>query len=130
VEPLPPVRKVLELVRDKLRAKEVEIVDVDAKGFNDCQGLANKFFEVERGNHMLNIIESTGEPLIPWLASRLKRKTPASVDKLRDLQAQRTKLQDDFFSVFKTADGHAIDALICSVAPHPIPPPDRWNSVG
>jgi amidase len=58
VEPLPPVRKVLEEVKDELRAKEVEIVDVDAKGFNDCQGLANKFFGVERGDHMLNIIES------------------------------------------------------------------------
>lgn len=60
VERLPPVRKVLELVRDKLRAKEVDVVDADAKGFNDCQGLANKFFGVEGGNHMLIIVESRG----------------------------------------------------------------------
>jgi len=39
-------------------AKEVDVVDADAKRFNDCQGRANKFFGVEGGNHMLIIIES------------------------------------------------------------------------
>ena len=60
MEPLQLVRRVLEEVKDELRAKEFDIVDVDAKGFNDCQRLANKFFGVEGGNHMLIIVESRG----------------------------------------------------------------------
>ncbi|KAK4697652.1 amidase, partial [Lecanoromycetidae sp. Uapishka_2] len=130
VEPLPPIKKVLAEIKEKLKVRGVEVVDIDAKRFRDCQSLANKFFSAEGGNHMLDIISETDEPLIPWLASRLKRKHPATVDRLRDLNAQRMQLQDDFLAIWKTADGRPIDAFICPVAPHPIPPPDRWNSVG
>lgn len=31
--------------------------------------------------------------------------------------------------IWKTADGRSIDAFTCSVAPHPVPPIDRWNGV-
>lgn len=31
--------------------------------------------------------------------------------------------------IWKTADGRSIDAFICPVAPHPVPPIDRWNGV-
>ena len=130
VEPLPPIQRVLSEVKQRLKAKGIEVVDIDTRRFLDCQPLAYKFFSAEGGNHMLDIIEKTGEPLIPWLASRLKRKTPATVNRLRALHAQRIELQDEFLEVFKTADGRTIDAFICPVAPHPVPPIDRWNSVG
>ena len=26
--------------------------------------------------------------------------------------------------------GRTVDAIICPVAPHPVPPVDRWNGVG
>ena len=128
-EPLPPVMRVLEDTVGTLKAKGIEVVYVDAKSFKDCQGLANKFFNVEGGNYTLDILEKTGEPLIPWLATRLKRRKPATVDRLRDLQAQKTQLQDSFLEIWKTADGRSIDAFICPVAPHPVPPIDRWNGV-
>lgn len=64
-EPLPPVRRVLEDTVGTLKAKGIEVVYVDAKIFKDCQGLANKFFNVEGGNYTLDILEKTGEPLIP-----------------------------------------------------------------
>ena len=129
-EPLPPVKRVLEDVVAKLREKGIDVVDVDAKRFNGCQSLANKFFSAEGGNYTFDLLEKTGEPLIPWLSTRLKRKKPASVDRLRDLHAQKIRLQNDFLSVWKTEDGRSIDAFICPVAPHPVPPIDRWNSVG
>lgn len=99
VEPLPPIRKVLSEVKQRLEAKGIEVVDIDARRFLDCQSLANIFFSAEGGNHMLDIIEKTGEPLIPWLVSRLKRKTPATVDRLRALHAQQIQLQGDFLGV-------------------------------
>ena len=128
-EPLPPVRRVLEDTVGMLKAKEIEVVDVDSPRFKDCQGLANRFFNAEGGNYTFDILEKTGEPLIAWLATRLKRKKPATVDKLRDLQAQRIRLQNEFLKIWKTADGRSIDAFICPVAPHPVPPIDQWNGV-
>lgn len=130
VEPLPPISKLLAEIKAKLFAQGIEVVDIDAPRFASCQSLANKFFSAEGGSHILDILKSTDEPLIPWLASRLKRKEPATIDRLRDLHAQRIQLQDDFLSIWKTSDGRAIDAFICPVAPHPILPIDRWNSVG
>ena len=128
-EPLPPVRRVLEDTVGMLKANKIEVVDVDSNRFKDCQGLANRFFNAEGGNHTFDILEKTGEPLIAWLATRLKRKTPATVDRLRDLQAQKIRLQDEFLKIWKTADGRSIDAFICPVAPHPVPPIDQWNGV-
>lgn len=60
----------------------------------------------------------------------MRRKTPATVDTLRDLRAQKTKLQNDFLKYWKTADGRRIDVMTCPVAPHPVPPIDRWNGIG
>ena len=130
VKPLPPIKKVMLEVIEKLKSHGVEIVDVDAPRWKECQGLANKFFGVEGGNHMFDLLESTGEPLIPWLQGRMKRKHPRSVDDLRDLMAHRVQLQTDFLKIWKDKSGRGIDAIICPVAPHPVPPIDRWNSVG
>lgn len=130
VEPLPPIIKIISEVKATLQAKDIDVVDIDAEKFKHCQSLANKFFSAEGGAHLLSLLSQTSEPLIPWLASRLKQKTPATVDRLRDLHAQKMQLQDDFLAIWTTADGRNIDAFICPVAPHPVPPPDRWNSVG
>ena len=129
VEPLPPVKRVMGEVAEKLKSKGIDVVDVNARRFKDCQSLANKFFGVEGGNYLFDLLEKTGEPLIPWLASRLKGKTPATVNALRDLFAKKMQLQDDFLSCWKDPNGRPIDAFICPVAPHPVPPIDRWNSI-
>lgn len=127
VVPLPPVKNLLRLLTKELQARGIEIVAVDPheSGFSNCQGLANKFFSVEGGDHLLSLIESTGEPLIPWLAPRLKRKQPATVERLRALHVQKLELETQMLKIWKD-----IDFLLCPVAPHPIPPPDRWNAIG
>ena len=130
-EPLPPVRRAIEEVVQKLRARNIEVVDINARRFKDCQSLANKFFSTEGGNYLIDRIEESGEPLIPWLAPRFKRKKPASLDTFRDLNAQRIQLQNDFLSIWKTRDDRqeTIDAIICPVAPHPVPGIDKWNTM-
>ena len=129
--PLPPVKQALQKCVETLQQSgKVEVVEVKAERWNECQGLFNKLINVEGGNHIMDMLEVTGEPLIPWLDGRFKRKTPASVDSLRDLQAKRAELQNAFLSYWKDDRGKDIDVLICPMAPHPVPPPDRWNAIG
>ena len=129
-EPLPPVRAALERTVSSLKKAGITVPTIKAPHLKDCQSLANRFFSAEGGNHLLDLLDQTSEPLIPWLSTRLKRKSPASIEKLRDLHAQRQQLQDDSLQYWKTDDGMEIDAIICPVAPHPVPPIDRWNGIG
>ena len=129
IEPLPPVMKVLQEVVEKLKVKGVEVVEMQAPRFKECNSLANAFFGVEGGNHMFDLLEQTGEPLIPWLESRLRRKKPKSVDELRKLHARKLDLETDFMEIWKDSRGRTIDAFICPIAPHPVPPIDRWNGL-
>ena len=129
IEPLPPVTKVLEDVVGKLRRRGVEIVNVEAGRFKECQGVANKFFGVDGYHRWYDLLEKTQEPLIPWLQKRLKKGTPKTVEQLREFQAKRTELETEFLNIWRDQEGMRIDAIICPVAPHPVPPIDRWNGI-
>jgi Asp-tRNA(Asn)/Glu-tRNA(Gln) amidotransferase A subunit family amidase len=39
-------------------------------------------------------------------------------------------LEKEMLGLWKVGNGKTIDALICPVAPHPVPGIDRWNGVG
>ncbi len=127
--PLPPVRRMLSDTVSLLQNAGVDVIDLPTPRFKDCQSLSNKFFNAEGGAYTFSLLAQTGETLIPWLEGRFRQKTPATVDRLRDLQAQKIRLQNDFLQVWKTDDGRDIDAFICPVAPHPVPGIDRWNTV-
>lgn len=129
--PLPPVRRSLETCITKLRESgRVEVVRVEAERWKECQGLFNHFINVEEGRYVMDVLEATGEPLIPWLDGRLRRKSPATVDSLRHLHAKKAELQNAFLRYWKDDLGRSIDVLLCPMAPHPVPPPDRWNAIG
>ena len=129
IEPLPPVLKVLEEVVDKLKDSGVEVVRMDIPQFQKCQSLANAFFGADGGNYVFDLLEKTGEPLTKWLSTRLRRKKALGPDELRELHARRTELETEFLKIWKTVGGKRVDAFICAVAPHPVPPIDRWNGV-
>ncbi|KAI9873270.1 MAG: hypothetical protein M1830_000606, partial [Pleopsidium flavum] len=128
-EPLPPVLKVLEEVVGKLKDSGVDVVELNVPQFKKCQSLANAFFGVDGGNSMFDLLEKTGEPLINWLSTRLRRKKPIGMEELRDLHARKTELETEFLKIWKDVRGRRIDAFICPVAPHPVPPIDKWNGV-
>jgi Asp-tRNA(Asn)/Glu-tRNA(Gln) amidotransferase A subunit family amidase len=130
MEPHPPIIRLLEEVGSKMKKSGIEVVDMDITPlFSQCQSLANQLFGVEGGNNMFDLLESTGEPLSPWLATRLRRKEPYTVDKTRDLHEKKNQLQKQFLKIWKDARGQEIDAFICPIAPHPVPPIDRYNGV-
>ncbi|KAF2034032.1 acetamidase [Setomelanomma holmii] len=129
IEPHPPIARLLDEVKSKLQTSGIEVVEMDITPlFSQCQSLANAMFGVEGGNNMFDLLESANEPLSPWLSTRLKRKAPLELAKVIELHGKREALRKQFLSIWKDKHG-AIDAFICPVAPHPVPPIDRYNGV-
>ncbi|PKY08623.1 fatty-acid amide hydrolase [Aspergillus campestris IBT 28561] len=135
VAPLPPIARVVDEVATALRRTPgVEVVEVPVpKALTRCQTVAGRLMGIDGGNTMMDILERTGEPLIPWLQKRMKRGKPLTVAQLAELQAQRGVLERDLhrslWEVGQAGEGR-IDALIHPVAPHPVPQLDRYNAVG
>jgi len=130
ITPLPPISKVLDETVQALRKSGIEVIEIDALAFKRCQSLANKFFGIDGGNHMFDLLEAKNEPLISWLSTRLRRKAPISPESLVNIHAQKIELETEMLKVWKDPKtGRRIEAFICPVAPHPVPPIDRWNGV-
>lgn len=130
VVPLPPIQKLISETVKTLQEAGHTIAEISHPSFKKCQSLASKFFTMDGNNHMLSLIEETGEPLSPWMSTRLPRKPQKSAEEIVKLHAARTQLQTELLSIWKTEDGRRVDAIICPVAPHPVPSIDKWNSVG
>ncbi|KAL5113571.1 hypothetical protein ACEQ8H_008551 [Pleosporales sp. CAS-2024a] len=129
IDPHPPIVRLLDEVKDKLLQAGIPVVEMDITSlFSQCQSLANAMFGVEGGNAMFDLLESANEPLSPWLSTRLKRKPALELAKVRELHGKREALRRNFLSIWRDQRGE-IDAFICPVAPHPVPPIDRYNGV-
>ncbi|KAF2092731.1 amidase [Rhizodiscina lignyota] len=130
IEPLPPVQKLIDEVAQAMgKSGSIEVVEMDiSEVFSKAQSLSNALLGIEGGNSVFDLIESTGEPLSPWLQTRMKRKASSTLEQARVLQARRLQLENKFLQIWKDAQGD-IDSFICPIAPHPVPPIDRWNGV-
>jgi amidase len=130
ITPLPPVSKVLDETVQTLRKSGVEVVEIDAPAFKKLQSLANKFFGIDGGNFMFDLLEAKGEPLTNWLSTRLRRGKQMDINRLIEIQVRKIQLETEMLKIWKDPKtGQRIDAIICPVAPHPVPPIDRWNGV-
>ena len=135
-ELLPPVRKVIDEVAETLgRTPGVHVVDVPTpKAWTKCQSLMSKFLGIDGGEAMADLLEKSGEPLVPWMRGRFRRGIPRSLKDVAELQARRTDLEREMLDVWNASlnSGRVrkIDAMVCPVAPHPVPEIDRWNAVG
>lgn len=130
IAPLPPVAKVLDEVVETLRKSGVEVIEISSPEFKKCQSLGNAFFGIDGANFVFDLLDKTSEPLTNWLSTRLRRKKQMTLDRLVDAHAKRTELQTEMLKVWKDPKtGKNVDAIILPVAPHPVPPIDRWNGV-
>lgn len=132
--PHPPISNLINEVATTLQQSGIRIVEMDITPLlSQCQSLINALFSTEGGNNMFDLLESFDEPLSPWLQSRLRRKPPMSLQQVRELHARRAELQKKFLRIWHTqnanGDVEKIDAFICPVAPHPVPPIDAYNTV-
>lgn len=139
ITPLPPIAKLIDETATALQAAGVKVVELDIQPlFSQCQTLANALFGIDGAQHMFSLLEKTGEPLSPWLATRLKKKKGLSTEKVRELHARRVEMEREWLKIWRGEygqgsaggkGGQRIDAFVCPVAPHPVPPVDRWNGV-
>lgn len=141
VEPLPPVAKVLDEVAQVLHQTDgIDVVEIPVPAvFKRCQALAGRLMEVDGNSRMMDLLESTSEPLIPWLQSWMRRRGPITEAQLNQLQAERSQIEEEMLKIWTLPEGNGfdnegpiknIDAIICPVAPHPVPEIDRYNGVG
>lgn len=137
VTPLPPIARILKEVANTLRRTPgIEVVDIPLPPILPaCQALAGRLMGVDDGSHMLDLIESMDEDLMPWLQGRMKRGKALTVVQLAQLQAQRTEVEKEMMKMWTLSSQTAsvarrVDAIICPVAPHPVPEIDRYNAVG
>lgn len=143
VTPLPPIQRLIDEVARTLSASQsIEVVDVDVSSLGpQCMKTFNAVMSADGANTWMNHIEKTGEPLSPWLSTRLRRRPQKSLDEVRAIQASRIDLMSQFLNVWKESGGYwntsstqaksgdrTIDVLICAGAPHPVAAIDRWNS--
>lgn len=144
-QPLPLIDRLLDDVAETLHASkcDIEVVRVDASSIlSRVLKVFNGLVSIDGANAWFDHLEKTGEPLSPWLQGRLTRRPQKSTDAVRALQAQMSELQTDFSRVWREDGGHwqvegnkdskgdrTLDVLIMPVAPHPVLPIDRWNTV-
>ena len=136
-EPLPPILKVLEEVKQKLTTAAIfKIVEISTPlAWTKCQSIMNKLMGIDGATRMADLLAETGEPLVTWMQGRFKRGNPKSFDEIRNLQDQRSELEKQMLDLWYSTDENGsrrrtLDAIICPVAPHPVPPIDHWNAVG
>ncbi|KAF1996365.1 acetamidase [Amniculicola lignicola CBS 123094] len=132
VEPHPPILRVLDSVSTKLQNAGITVEELDLTPLlSQCHSLANALFNVAGSNYMFDLLSSTSEPLSPWLHTRMKRSPALPLSAIQKLLAKRTLLQSQFLQIWKDEKGEKkFDAIITPVAPHAVPPIDRWNSAG
>lgn len=135
VTPLPPIARILDEVANALRATPgVEIVEIPPPpALSKCQGIAGRLMGIDDGSNMLDLIEGMDEELIPWLEGRMKRGKAMEVTQLARLQAQRAEVEKEMMKMWSQSPesrARSVDAIICPVAPHPVPEIDRYNAVG
>lgn len=143
VEPLPPIAKILDEVAHTLRGtRDVQVVEIPVPpALKKCQSLANSLMGVDGARMMMDLLESKSEPLVPWLQGRMKRGKPKTLDDMYELNNRRSEIEREMMNIWTTPSSASdasefidktrkVDAIICPIAPHPVPEIDRYNAVG
>ncbi|EXJ83381.1 hypothetical protein A1O1_07003 [Capronia coronata CBS 617.96] len=134
---LPPIANVLDEVGAQLRATpNVTVIELDCpRAWTRCQTVMSKLMSVDGAELMADMISATQEPLVPWMATRFRKGKPQPLTRVAELQAQRAALEREMLDIWVSTDSEGrrtqiLDAIVCPVAPHPVPPIDGYNAVG
>jgi hypothetical protein len=63
----------------------------------------------------------------------MKRGKAVTINQLAQLQAQRAQIEKEMMKMWtlsSASKSRQIDAIVCPIAPHPVPQMDRYNAVG
>jgi len=140
---LPPVARVMDEVSHALRMAgvrlNIKVVDLPTpKAWTKAQSVMSKLMSVDGGAQMSRMLLETQEPLMPWMSTRFKHGGKAQkLERVAEIQAQRAQLEReilrDVWGVSADEFGRkkrGVDAIVCPLAPHPVPEIERYNAVG
>jgi len=140
---LPPIAKMMDEVSNAVRTAgtkmNVKVVDLPTpKAWTKAQSVMSKLMGVDGGAEMSRMLLETQEPLVPWMSTRFKHSGKAQkLERVAEIQAQRTQLEKEILrDVWKVSTdevgrkSRGVDAVICPLAPHPVPEIERYNAVG
>lgn len=140
---LPPIRNLMDDVSRAIAKHgstlNVQVVDLPTpKAWTKAQSVMSKLMGIDGGSVMSKLILDTEEPLVPWMSTRFKHGGKSQpLERVTELQAMRSQLERemlrDVWRVTAGAQGQrkrGIDAVVCPLAPHPVPKIEGYNSVG
>ncbi|KAF3907432.1 Acetamidase [Orbilia brochopaga] len=131
--PLPPVQRLLKETAAQLQSRghKVDVLDNppaflkdNFKHYRMMMGAAGG------GDHLVDLIESTGEPMIKPIIGKVKRSTSITVNQLFERNAVRDTFIKNAFKLWKPAAGEDYDAIVTAVAAHPPLRHDEWEYSG
>ncbi|EFQ35995.1 amidase [Colletotrichum graminicola] len=133
----PPIANMMDEVAYFLATTpNVKVVELECpRAWTKAQSVMSKLMGVEGAVTMAEMLDATGEPLVPWNVTHFKKGKPQPLKRVAELQAQRTQLEREMLKIWVEDDAHGrrrqkLDAIVCPVAPHPVPPIDGYNAVG
>lgn len=105
--PLPPISQLLNEVAEALRSSSrIEPIDLDIVALTKpLQSLTNNLLYTDGGQHKFSLLSRTEEPVIPWVAQRMKPAAPKNLEQVRALHERREQVAEDFLSVWNGTHG-------------------------
>jgi amidase len=123
----PPFPEMLYEVEESMKSSGVETTNLDISSMiAPLQALAGNLFNIEGGNNMQRLLQN--EPLSPWLSNRFRTEEPQALLDVFEFHAQPERVCQEMLAIWQD-EGGDIDAIICPVAPHPVAPIDRFNTI-
>ncbi|KAH8698925.1 putative general amidase [Talaromyces proteolyticus] len=143
VNPVPPITNILKEVSNiiaRSQVADIEVVDISAPAvMKKCMFTGGRLMDVDGSGPLLDLLDQTGEPLMPYLRGRTKRRPPMSIEKLYALCAERDQIEVDMrqqmwswppsTATTSKVFAQTLDAVICPVAAHPVPKHDSYGSL-
>ncbi|KAK6352977.1 hypothetical protein TWF696_004967 [Orbilia brochopaga] len=131
--PLPPVQRLLKETAAQLQSRghKVDVLENPPAFLKDNF----KHYRMMMGGaggsgHLVDLIESTGEPMIKPIVGKVRRQNPITVDQLFERNAVRDTFLANSLKLWKPATGQDYDAIVTAVAAHPALRHDTWEYSG
>lgn len=131
IKPTPPITRGLNTVVSALKKAGHDVIEWNPAEHIRLDEIIDEFFLEDGGKHVMKVLNETGEPLYPYMASYGTTPELGS-SALMDKQSEKGVLIRKFLKRWMdtakvTKNGKPIDAIIAPVTPWPGSPLDKFG---
>ncbi|KAB8556632.1 hypothetical protein FH972_025668 [Carpinus fangiana] len=130
--PLPPVANILKETAAALKTAGHTVVNLQTPpALGEIQTLCDRLFGPGGNESVVDLIESKGEPIMNWIKPFFGRRGPRTLPETANLHAQRAVVMKTINAALwrDPVTGVEIDAIVCPLSSHPVPPIDSYGGV-